>query len=228
VAEADRERWNRRYAERYADRPFRWKASGWLVEIENQLTLPRAGARALDLACGPGRNAVWLAERGWTVDAWDLSEVGLAILSRELSERAALGQPLSVHPRQVDLDEAEIAAASYDLVLNMLFLDRRLWPMLAGALRPGGLLAFETFVDLPGGRSSEVSPEHLLQPGELWRAFEALGLEPLLSDEEGPRGTARLLARKPERACHVERSETSPECAGLAWEILRCAQDDNS
>jgi tellurite methyltransferase len=195
MAETDRERWNRRYAERYADRPFKWKASGWLVEIEARLTPPRAGARALDLACGPGRNAVWLAERGWTVDAWDLSDVGLAILSRELSERAARGQPLTVHPRQVDLDVAEIAAASYDLVLNMLFLDRRLWPALAGALRPGGLLAFETFVDLSGGRSSEVSPEHLLQPGELRRAFEALGLETILSNEEGLRGTARLLAR---------------------------------
>ena len=62
----------------------------------------------------------------------------------------------------------------------MLFLDRRLWPEMAAALRPGGLLVFETFVDLPGGRTSEVGPEHLLQPGELRAAFEALGLEPLL------------------------------------------------
>jgi tellurite methyltransferase len=83
-------------------------------------------------------------------------------------------------------------------VLNMLFLDRRLWPDMAAALRPGGLLAFETFVDLPGGRRSEVSPEHLIQPGELRAVFEALGLETLLYDEDGVRGTARLLARRPD------------------------------
>jgi hypothetical protein len=74
--------------------------------------------------------------------------------------------------------------------------DRDLWSGMAGALRPGGLLAFETFVDLPGGRTSEVSPEHLLQPGEPRTAFEALGLETVLYDEDGPRGTARLLARR--------------------------------
>jgi tellurite methyltransferase len=171
--------------------------SRWLVEIEARLTPPYAGARALDLACGAGRNAVWLAERGWTVDAWDLSDVALSILVREREERAAHGFPLPIDVRETDLDGAAIPPATYDLVLNMLFLDRRLWPQMAAALRPGGLLAFETFVDLPGGRRSEVGPDHLLQPGELRAAFEALGLETLVSDEDGPRGTARLLARRP-------------------------------
>ena len=196
MAEADRERWNRRYAERYAEREYHWTPSSWLVTLEDRLRPPYPEARALDLACGPGRNAVWLAERGWTVDAWDVSDVALTILVCEREERAAHGWPLPIDVREIDLDGAEIPAATYDLVLNMLFLDRRLWPMMADALRPGGLLAFETFVDLPEGRTSEVGPEHLLQPGELRTAFEALGLEPLLYDEEGPRGTARLLARR--------------------------------
>ena len=68
---------------------------------------------------------------------------------------------------------------------------------MAAALRPSGLLAFETFVNLPGGRTSEVSPEHRLQLAELRAAFERLGLGTLLYDEDGPRGTARLLARRP-------------------------------
>jgi tellurite methyltransferase len=193
----DRDRWNRRYTERYTARDYAWRPSGWLVEIEHWLEPPHQGARALDLASGPGRNSVWLAERGWNVDAWDLSDVGLAILSRELEERAARGEPLSVTPTHVDLDHTEILSDTYDLVLNMLFLDRRLWAMLAGALRPSGLLALETFVDLPGGRGPEVSPEHLLQPGELRTAFEALGLPTVEYGEDGPRGTARLLARRP-------------------------------
>jgi SAM-dependent methyltransferase len=197
VSKADRARWNRRYSERYAARVPSFQPSRWLVEIEDRLQPPFAGARALDLACGPGRNAVWLAERGWTVDAWDLSDVALSILLDERDARAAGGLPLPIAAREIDLDRAEIPPTTYDLVLDVRFLDRRLWPEMAGALRPGGLLAFETFVDLPGGRRSEVSPEHLLRPGELRAAFEALGLETVQYDEAGPRGTARLLARKP-------------------------------
>jgi SAM-dependent methyltransferase len=197
MSEADRERWNRRYAERYAERAPTFQPSGWLPEIEAHLTPPRHGARALDLACGIGRNAVWLAERGWAVDTWDVSDVALSILVSEREERAARGFPLPIDVREIDLDDVAIPPATYDLILNMLFLDRRLWPEQAAALRPGGLLAFETFVALPGGRTSEVSPEHLLRPGELRAAFEGLALETLLSDEDGQRRTARLLARRP-------------------------------
>ncbi|MGE3272603.1 MAG: class I SAM-dependent methyltransferase [Chloroflexota bacterium] len=196
MADADRERWNRRYQERLTQRDYTFEPSRWLPEIEAQLRPPRSDARALDLACGGGRNAIWLAERRWTVDAWDLSDVGLAILARELDERAARGRPLEVYPQQLDLDAATIPQEVYDLVLNIMFLDRRLWPALAASLRPGGLLAFQTFVDAPGGRTSEVSPEHLLQPAELRTAFEALGLETVSYDEQGERMTARLLSRK--------------------------------
>jgi SAM-dependent methyltransferase len=197
VADADRERWNRRYTERYAERAYDFLPSRWLTEIERQLVPPHDEARVLDLACGPGRNAVWLAERGWTVDAWDISDRALSILVAEREERGTHGFPLAIDVCEIDLDQAEIPAATYDLVLNMLFLDRRLWPLMAAALKPGGLLAFETFVDHPLGRTSEVSPEHMLKPGELRAAFEALGLETVLYDEDGPRGTARQLARRP-------------------------------
>ena len=197
MAESDRERWNRRYSERYAERPYSWLPSRWLGEIAEALRPPFAGARALDLACGPGRNSVFLAERGWFVDAWDISDVALSILTYEREGRASRGFPLEIEIREVDLDTVAIPADTYDLVLNVLFLDRRLWPALAAALRPGGLLVFQTFVEVPGGREVEVSPDHLLQPGELRTAFEALGLATVSYDETGERGTARLLARRP-------------------------------
>jgi tellurite methyltransferase len=197
MAEEDRERWNRRYRERYEARDYRWEPSRWLAEIEADLMPPLPGARALDLACGGGRNAVWLAERGWSVDAWDLSDVGLDLLRRKLAEDEGAGRALDVRPHQTDLDQATLPAESYDLIVNMLFLDRRLWPSIATALQAGGRLLFETFVDIGPGRRPSVSPEHLLAPGELRRAFEALGLETLLFDEEATRGTARLLARRP-------------------------------
>ncbi|MFN8633383.1 MAG: methyltransferase domain-containing protein [Chloroflexota bacterium] len=196
MADTDRERWNFRYAERHAERPYLFEPTSWLPEIADQLVPPHPGARALDLACGPGRNAVWLAERGWTVDAWELSDVALDILRREIERRAAAGSPLHVTPRQIDLDAAELPPETYALILNVLFLDRRLWPGMARALVSGGLLVFETFVHHPLGRQSEVSPEHLLQPGELRAAFEALGLQTVSYDELAARGTARLLARR--------------------------------
>jgi SAM-dependent methyltransferase len=197
LPETERERWNRRYRERYAERPYSWLPSRWLAEIADALRPPQPDARALDLACGPGRNAVFLAELGWSVDAWDISDVALSILTYEREDRASRGFDLPIEIREVDLDTATIPADSYDLVLNVLFLDRRLWPTMAAALRPGGLLVFQTFVEVPGGRESEVSPAHLLQPDELRAAFEALGLATVSYDETGERGTARLLARRP-------------------------------
>jgi SAM-dependent methyltransferase len=197
VTDEDRERWNRRYAERYDARDYRWQPARWLPEIESNLRPPQPGARALDLACGGGRNAVWLAERGWLVDAWDLSDVGLSILRRKLDEQTAMETALDIVPRQVDLDEAAIPEASYDLILNMLFLDRRLWAAMAAALRPGRLLSFETFLDVGPGSRPAVSPAHLLQPGELRAAFEDLGLATASYDEDADRATARLLAHRP-------------------------------
>jgi SAM-dependent methyltransferase len=197
VADSDRERWNRRYTERYEARDYSWQPSRWLAEIVGSLKPPHPGARALDLACGPGRNAVFLAEHGWTVDAWDVSDVALSILAYEREDRASRGFPLAIEIREIDLDTATIPPDTYDLVLNVLFLDRRLWPGMAAALRPGGLLVFQTFVEVEGGRQSEVSPDHLLQPGELRDGFEGLGLQTLSYDEAGERGTARLLARRP-------------------------------
>jgi hypothetical protein len=123
--------------------------------------------------------------------------VALEILAAGVERRTATGDPLAVAPRQVDLDTVIIPARAYDLVLNVYFLDRRLWPMIARALLPGGLLAFQTFLDVPGARASKVNPAHLLQPGELRAAFEGLALHTLLYDETDEPGTARLLARHP-------------------------------
>jgi tellurite methyltransferase len=190
VTDADRERWNARYA----DSRMGWEPSHWLVEVSDELRPARAGAAALDAACGNGRNSIALARLGYAVDAWDVSDAGLGLLRSRLDELSAAGEALDVRPRRVDLDDAEIPAGRYDLVANVMFLDRRLFPRYAAALRPGGLLVFETFVDGPG-RKRHVSPDHLLRPGELPEAFAALDVLRYVEDAE--RGTARLLARKP-------------------------------
>ncbi|MCC6178716.1 MAG: methyltransferase domain-containing protein [Chloroflexi bacterium] len=192
VAREDRERWNARYAERGAF----WDPSRWLETLGERLRAPHPGARALDVACGPGRNAIWLAERGYDVDAWDLSDEALALLRAQLDERAAAGQPLSIHPRQVDLDSATIPPGTYALIANVYFLDRQLFPQLERGLAPGGLLVFETFV--AAGRTCDrgVSPGHSLRPGELRAAFPSLDV--LEYQEDAERGKVGLLARRPE------------------------------
>lgn len=190
MSKDDRERWNRRYAAR----DLKWSPNSWLAEVADEIRPSRPDALALDVACGYGRNAIRLAELGYAVDAWDVSDVGLGLLRDRLTELAGAGRALDVRPREIDLDGAAIPPATYDLIANILFLDRRLFPLYADSLRPGGLLLFETFVDLEDGRRADIRPEHLLRPGELAQSFGALDV--LQYGEDAERGTARLLARK--------------------------------
>ena len=191
MSSEDRERWNRRYSERTAD----WDPNSWLLAVGDEIRPEWAGARALDVACGNGRNAIHLARLGYAVDAWDVSDVGLGQLGERLAELAGAGERLDVRPHQIDLDAAMIPPGQYDLVANVFFLDRRLFPAYVAALRPGGRLAFETFADVGDDRRAHVRPEHMLRLGELREAFVALDI--LHYEEDAERGTARLLARKP-------------------------------
>ena len=191
MAEADRRRWDERY--RAGDYDF--TPNGWLVSLAERLRPARRGARALDVACGGGRNAIFLGELGYRVDAWDISDVGLAILRTALDRRAAAGGRLEVLPRRVDLDDTTLPTDAYELVVVLFFLDRALFPRLVGSLTPGGLLLVETFVDLGHETHPGVRPEYKLRARELPAAFTALEI---LEDAEDPAsGTARLLARRP-------------------------------
>lgn len=189
MSEADRLRWNERFA------AGEWERSpvARLLQFEH-LIRPAAtpgGAPpplALDLACGPGRHALYLARLGYTVDAWDVSDVGLDLLARTAEEQ---GLSHRARPRQVDLDEAELPADYYDLVLDTYFLDRRLFGSIAAALKPGGLLFMETLLSTP---QKPGRPDYYLQLGELRAAFP--GLAKLFCLENTDDGWAALLARQ--------------------------------
>lgn len=155
---------------------------------------------ALDVACGAGRNALFLAERGWKVMGVDLSAEGLRLMARRAAERA-----LPVLPVLGDAGRFHVRPETFDLVVNTQFLLRSAFPLIREALRPGGLLAFETFsvleLDELGG---DIRREFAVERGDLLEAFS--DLEPLLHEEgifereEGERGLARLIARKGARA----------------------------
>ncbi len=155
------------------------------VLLQNPAHLPRQG-RALDLACGRGGNALWLARRGLSVQAWDYSETAIRQLRAE-AERHRLA--IQAEVRDVSLDPPE--PDQYDLLVVSYFLDRDRMPALLAAVRPGGVLYYQTFLvghPGPGPRN----PDFLLRPGELpgycagWDILHALEQD----------GQAQLVARR--------------------------------
>jgi tellurite methyltransferase len=126
----------------------------------------RPGGRALDVATGLGRNALYLARAGYRVDAVDIAPTGL----REAARRARRAGLRGVRWIAADLDRWRPPRAHYDVVVNAFFLKRRLFPVLRAAVRPGGLLIFETHLKTP---TDDGSPpiRRRIRPGELRRAF---------------------------------------------------------
>jgi SAM-dependent methyltransferase len=118
------------------------------VVRENQHLVPARG-RALDLACGLGANAVLLARHGLEVDAWDLSPVAVARVG-ELARD--LNLPIRAEVR--DLLARPPLPETFDCILVAHFLERSLAPALSAALRPGGLLVYQTLA-LEGSGTSD-------------------------------------------------------------------------
>lgn len=186
MADGDRERWNARYASE--DEPP--APSAFLVSLE--ALLPTRG-RALDLAGGSGRNAVWLARRGLDVTLADVSDVGL-----ERAARAAAAAGVGLTTLRVDLEAAPPPAGPWDLVVCTYFLHRPLLAALPALLAPGGLLAVAHATRTNLTRHPRPGPGHVLEDGELPRLVG--GLEVLSSEEgwlERGRHEARILARRP-------------------------------
>ena len=190
-----RERWN----ERYAQPERRWlpeTPAEWLVEHHALLA---GGGRALDVACGDGRNALYLAQLGYTVDAIDVSDVAIGELRAAVAER---GLTTMIAPRVVDLEREPLPAGPYDVIAMFNFLQRGLFEPLRDALAPGGLLVFETLarahVDELG---HSFNPAYLVEPGELPHAFGELEIvarhEGVVQRAGGARGVAGIVARRP-------------------------------
>jgi 2-polyprenyl-3-methyl-5-hydroxy-6-metoxy-1,4-benzoquinol methylase len=166
-------------------------ANEWLVM--NAAWLPSAGT-ALDVACGRGRNSFWLAERGLVVDAVDRDATAIAAVADEATAR---GLAVSAEVKDLEVSSPDLGDARYDVILVVHYLHRLLFPHLLAALRPRGVLIYETFTRAQARRGKPNNPDFLLDPGEL-RA-RTMGLT-LLADREGTFGgreVASVVARKP-------------------------------
>lgn len=184
-----RDKWDRRYRE--ADPADARPAT---VLTANAELMPQRGL-ALDLACGLGGNAQWLARRGMAVDAWDLSPVAIAKL-----KAVSVQEGLAINPRVESVAPRSLPRARYDLVVVSYFLDRILAPAIAESLRPGGLLAYQTFTRSPAREQGPSNPAFLLERNELLRLFENLTVVAYREEDEigagENRGQAWLLAQK--------------------------------
>jgi tellurite methyltransferase len=134
---------------------------------------------ALELACGAGRNAIYLASMGWAVTAVDLSPVAIETLQSRAS-----AMNLSIDARLADLEAGEfsIAPQSWDLICAFYYLQRDLFEPIREGIRRGGLFVGSIHMadDTPGLRP--MNPAYLLDEGELRAAFS--GWE-ILHDQEG-------------------------------------------
>ncbi len=180
MAREDREKWDARYASEAVEERA---APAWMEALD----LPVSG-RALDVAAGSGRLALWMARRGLEVTAVDVSPVGLA-----LARRRAEG--LSLETVELDLEESPLPEGPFDLVTCFHYEQASLWPQMKARLAPGGLLVAETLTTTNLERHAHPSRRWLVTPGELRARAE--GLE-LVSYDEGwrdHRHVARLVAR---------------------------------
>lgn len=192
MSDADRDRWNERYRlGAYADREH---PSPWLVAC-----LPRAPTgRALDVACGAGRNALFLAERGYAVTGVDISAEALSRAGQSARTRG-----LEVEWIEHDLDAGPGVRGPFDLIVLIRYVDPALLRILCRELVPSGCIVVEEHLaterdDVAGPRT----PAFRVPSGALRRAAADLDVidsfEGEVSDPDGrPAVVARLFARRP-------------------------------
>ncbi len=163
MLKAERKRWDRRFGTKEfalgkEPNPF----------LKRHIHLLPRG-KALDMATGEGRNAVFLAQHGFEVDAVDISEKGLRKARKLAREKGVM-----VNALLVDLDDCQIEKDRYDLIANFYFLKRRLIPKIRNGLKKGGKVIFETYLlehrTLATGGPKQT--KYFLKPNELLRLFK--------------------------------------------------------
>lgn len=199
MSEADRKKWDARYA------------AGAHSDLEapcgvlaQHINLAPVG-RALDVACGAGRNALFMARRGFAVDAVDISDVGMA-----LGRRVAQQQQLAITWYCMDLlDRPALPAYGYNLILMCHFIAPELLARLPAHLAAGGVLMVEQHLlwsersdPVAGGLSGPRSERFRVAPGALRTCLQQADPSlQMLAEEEGLVGSAalaRVVVRKPE------------------------------
>ena len=194
-AMSDKERWNLKYEGTtyiYGKEPTAY--------LKDKLSLLKKG-KALVLAMGEGRNAVYLAENGFDVTGVDLSEVGIEKCARLAEERG-----VEVNSIVADLTDYDMGTEQYDLITNFYFYDKSILPRVIDSLKPGGMFIFETYSrDHPKhSKFGPKNPNYLVKPNELLEIFQSLRIlyyEDTVTEldegmHKGKAALIRLIAKK--------------------------------
>jgi len=189
MSKQDREKWNQRYAE------DSYHKNNPVVLLEDWLPKMPVG-KALDVACGAGRNAISLAQAGFRVDAIDISSAGLR-KARQQAESRGLGINWIEH----DLDRVFRFETDYDLIVVMWYVNLALITRLCGCLADGGYLLCEEHLITDQDVIGPTSSNYRVAPGALREAVS--GVDVLLYEEVIESGSAdervasaRIVAKK--------------------------------
>ena len=183
MSETDRHKWDARYrAGAFTDRAH---PSALLAAWIDRLPV----GRALDLACGAGRNALFLARNGFDVTGVDISTVGL-----ERAQASARTTGLNVDWQHRDLDEPFITSERFQAICLFRYVNRPLIRKLPELLAPDGLLIVEEHLAIDSSKVDvpiigPTNPEFLVRPGELASLLSGLNAlhhaEGIVTDPDG-------------------------------------------
>jgi len=191
MATEDQKRWDEKHAGGREDE----SPSSFLAEVLDSDSCHISPGLALDVAAGRWRNAFFLAERGFRVDAMDISEVAL-----QEARRIAEAKGLAINFIQADLEQADLSENAYDTIVNFNFLERSLIPKMKRALKVGGHIVFESYLVDQGVLGHPRNPAYLLGHNELlelFRDFRVLYYREGKMVERGKEAfRARLLGQK--------------------------------
>ena len=188
---ADQKRWDKRFGRKEfalgkEPNPF----------LKKHIRLLPKG-KALDMATGEGRNAVFLAQNGFEVDAVDISEKGLKKVKKLAREKG-----VKINTFLVDLDQYQIEKERYDLIANFYFLRRRLIPRIKKGLKKGGKVIFETYLleHRTLGTGGPKQAKYFLKPNELLHLFQDFRVlfyrEGIFKEAGRKKAIASLIAEK--------------------------------
>jgi len=190
MSRADRNKWDARYREgAYLERTHPTQLlADWLPRLPP--------GRAFDVACGAGRNALFLARNGYAVDAADISAIAL-----ERARHSAADLDLDVNWLQLDFDTDPLPRRRYDLIIMIRYVNHDLVPKLLGMLRGGGHLVCEQHLVTSHEVAGPRNAAHRLQPGELCELAGDAEIihyhEGLVQDPDGRHAAlAQLIARR--------------------------------
>ncbi len=141
------------------------------VLSEYSYLLPSSGS-SLDIACGLGANALFLAEKGLQSFAYDNSSLGLEKLAQFAEQRG-----LRVSSELRDVEQDLLGEQSFDVIVVSYFLYRPLCEVLVRALNPGGFLFYQTFTEAAAANGGPSNKKFLLKSDELLSLFSDLSVQ---------------------------------------------------